>query len=129
MKHIYQCFLTTLIKSKYLEVFFEEIWRIQIQFYPKIWCIYFEKRSQCTYIRVSGPTELKSSSPLKHFLSFCAKWICVVFLPGHSVQTRSRLKFLKWRDLRVLSFKGCSNLALGMLGNETTGFRGKKASK
>ena len=48
---------------------FGEIWRIQIQMYPKnicgakIWCMLLEKQSQCPYIRVSGPTEPKSSSP------------------------------------------------------------------
>ena len=55
---------------------FVELWRIQIQMYPqtlfwvKICCINIEKLIQCTWIRVSSPTELKSSSSLWYFTEF-----------------------------------------------------------
>ena len=35
MKHLDPCFPTTLVKSIYLEVLLEKIWRIQIQMLPQ----------------------------------------------------------------------------------------------
>ena len=56
-------------KNQVLRSTFGEIWRIQIQMYPqssfepKYGAFNLKKKSQCPWIRVSSPTELKSSSP------------------------------------------------------------------
>ena len=68
-KHLDPCFLTTLVKSKYLEELLGKsgVTNPNIPsnlYWAKIWCILLDKRSQWTWIRVTCSTELKSSSPL-----------------------------------------------------------------
>ena len=55
LKHTYRNFLGNLVHTNP---------NIPLNFYwAKIWCILIDKRSQCTWIRVTSSTELKSSSP------------------------------------------------------------------
>ena len=70
VKQLDPCFLTTLVRSKYLEVLmgksgaYKSKLTLKPHFEAKYGAFNFNKRSQWPWIRVSSPTELKSSSPL-----------------------------------------------------------------